>query len=154
MNIFTVSFFGQKEITDLLYVETALEKEVRDLIMTKEYVEFLVGRQGEFDMLVSSTIRRVKRELDYGNTSLVLVLPRLTAEYRKNRAGFEKFYDEIEICTESENVSSKRSRELRNKTVADRSDLIICCIDHENGEAYKTMIYAEKQNINVKNVAG
>ncbi len=39
------------------------------------HVEFLVGRNGEFDQLVSSTVRRVKRNFRDDNSALVLVLP-------------------------------------------------------------------------------
>ena len=48
--------------------------------ISNEYIEFLVGRDGEFDQLVSSTIRRCKRTIRDDNSSLVLVLPYMTAE--------------------------------------------------------------------------
>lgn len=64
MNIFTVSFFGHKTISNALAVEAKLEKIIRNLILSKEYVELLVGRAGEFDILTASVIRRVQRELD------------------------------------------------------------------------------------------
>ena len=36
-----------------------------------EYVDFLVGRDGEFDQLVSSAIKRMKNEMGYYNSSLI-----------------------------------------------------------------------------------
>ncbi len=53
MNIFTVSLFGHREISNPLEIEKALLKEIRSLILSKEYVEFLVGRNGEFDLLAA-----------------------------------------------------------------------------------------------------
>lgn len=81
MQTFTVSFFGHRCLNDSLLVEKKLEATIRHLITTKEYVEFLVGRDGEFDQLVSSTVRRCKREIRDDNSSRVLVLPYKTAEY-------------------------------------------------------------------------
>ena len=95
MEVFTVSFFGHRQSDYLLFAEKALEKIIRDFICSKEYVEFLVGRNGEFDLLVASVIRKCKRELRDDNSSLVLVLPYVTAEYKSNAESFQSYYDEI-----------------------------------------------------------
>lgn len=73
MNLFAVSFFGHREVDDPFVIEQQLEAIVRELLHSKEYVEFLVGRDEEFDQLVSSTIRRCKRTIRDDNSSLVLV---------------------------------------------------------------------------------
>ena len=73
MNLFAVSFFGHREVDDPFVIEQQFEAIVRELLHSKEYVEFLVGRDGEFDQLVSSTIRRCKRTIRDDNSSLVLV---------------------------------------------------------------------------------
>lgn len=57
MDIFTVCFFGHREIENALEVERSLEKTVTELIQTKEYVQCLVGREGEFDILAASVVR-------------------------------------------------------------------------------------------------
>ena len=98
MEIYTVSFFGHRQLSDHFAVEERLEPILRDIIQTKEYIEFLVGRDGEFDQLVSSTIRRCKEKYSCGNVSHILVLPYERADYRDNRESFETYYDEIEIC--------------------------------------------------------
>ena len=41
---YTVSFFGHRIIEDFNRVEKKAETLIRDLILQKEYVEFLVGR--------------------------------------------------------------------------------------------------------------
>ena len=53
MNIYTVSFFGHRHISVPFAIEERLDIILHDLINNKEYVEFLVGRDGEFDQLVS-----------------------------------------------------------------------------------------------------
>ncbi len=153
MNIFTVSFFGHREINHIIDVEVRLEKIIRDLISQREYVDFLVGKDGEFDQLVSSTVRRIAKKYDYGNTSLILVLPYMKAEYRDNEQSYLDYYDEVEICEKSSEAHFKNAIQIRNRSMIDRSDLVVCCIQHKSGGAYKTVRYAEKQNCKIINVA-
>ena len=56
MNLFAVSFFGHRKVDDPFVTERQLDSIIRELLLTKEYVEFLVGRDGKFDPLVSSTV--------------------------------------------------------------------------------------------------
>ena len=56
LNIFTVAFFGHRDVLDSFSLEQQLEKETTKLISQKQYVEFLVGRNGEFDKIVSRVI--------------------------------------------------------------------------------------------------
>ena len=88
MEPFTISFFGHRRIENLVSVESKLIRIVRDLLKSKAYVEFLVGRNGDFDQLVSSVVRRAKREYRADNSFLVLVLPYVTAECRDNEESF------------------------------------------------------------------
>ncbi len=153
MNIYTVSFFGHRQISNPLDVDNSLVEEIRTLIRSKEYVEFLVGRNGDFDIMAASAVRRTQKELDYGNSSLVLVLPYMTKEYRKNTAAFEEYYNEIEICQRSSDSHFKGAFQVRNRLMVDRSDMIICCIEHDSGGAYKTVQYAKRKKKTVKNLA-
>ena len=75
LNTFTVSFFGHRMIDNALKIESRLEQLIRTLLRDHEYVEFLVGRDGEFDQLVSSAIRRCKREYRSDNSAHIWVLP-------------------------------------------------------------------------------
>ena len=75
INTFTVSFFGHRHLSDQFAIENRLEPILRDIIQSKEFVEFLIGRDGDFDQLVSSTIRRCKEKYSSGNVSHILVLP-------------------------------------------------------------------------------
>ena len=84
MDIYTVSFFGHREIENVLEVERKLEVKILELIKTKQNVEFLVGREGEFDILAASVVKRVKKQMDYGNCSLIWVLPYMKVEFRDN----------------------------------------------------------------------
>ena len=145
MRVYTVSFFGHRVIEDPLLIEQRLEPLIRRLLKEKEYVEFLVGRDGEFDQLVSSTIRRCKRTVRDDNSAHVWVLPYPTADFRDNEEAYRDYYDEIEVCGTSAGGHFKGAYQTRNREMVDRADLIVFCIQHENGGAWQTMKYAKKQ---------
>ena len=69
-------------------MEELLEEQIRKLINEKEYVDFLVGRNGEFDQCASSTVLRVRKNVRDDNNGLVLVLPYPTADYLNNEESF------------------------------------------------------------------
>lgn len=145
LDIFTVSFFGHRYIdNNRMVIEERLDKLLHELITQKEYVDFLIGRDGEFDLLASAAIKRAIREYGYGNTHFTLVLPYLKAEYRDNEKYYLDYYDEVEICSESSNAHYKSAIQVRNRNLVDRSDLIVCCIQRNNGGTYATVKYAEK----------
>ena len=70
MNIFTVSFFGHRIIPEFREAEDRVEALVHALLLEKEYVEFLIGRDGDFDQIVSSAVKRQKRIVDRKSTRL------------------------------------------------------------------------------------
>ena len=153
MTVFTISFFGHRQLSDSLAVEKKLQAVIQKQLLSKEYVEFLVGRDGEFDQLVSSTVRRCKRDIRDDNSSLVLVLPYETAEYRNNEQSFHEYYDEVEICTEAAEHHFKSAHQIRNRFMVDRSDLVVFFVEHNSGGAYQTMQYAKKANANIVNLS-
>ena len=153
MNLYAVSFFGHRQIDNVFVIEQRLETMIRELLISKEYVEFLVGRDGEFDQLVSSTVRRCKRAVRDDNNALVLVLPYPTAEFLNNEQSFHEYYDEIEICAESAEKHFKSAHQTRNRSMVDRSDLVVFCVERNSGGAYQTMQYAKKANANIINLS-
>lgn len=153
MDTYTVSFFGHREISQPFLISERLEKVVREIIIKKEYAEFFVGRDGEFDQLASSVICKVKKEYNYGNSALILVLPYIKAEYRDNEQSFLDYYDEVEICAESSSSHFKLAIKVRNRCMVDCSDLVICCIEHNSGGVYNAVQYAKQNGIKVCNLA-
>lgn len=152
LDIFTVTFIGHRYIDRFSFIEEKVEELVRELITTKEYVDFLVGRDGEFDQIVSSTVLRVKRNVFDANSTLTWVMPYETAEYRDNEESFHEYYDEVEICAESAMGHFKGAIQKRNRHMVDRADLLICFVEKEEGGAYQTMQYALKSGKKVINI--
>ena len=147
MDTYTVSFFGHRQILDQLPIDRKLDALIRRLVLTKPYVEFLVGRDGDFDQLVSSAIRRAKRTVRSDNSSHVWVLPYATAEYRNHPEDYHAYYDEIEICEAAAGSHFKAAFQARNRAMVNRSHLVVFCIDHHSGGAWQTFQYAQQQGI-------
>ena len=153
MEIFTVAFFGHCYIDNPFRIEERLEEHIYRLLAEKEYVDFLVGRDGEFDQFASSAVLRVRKRYRDDNSSLILVLPYARAEYLNNEESYHNYYSEVEISYEASKAHPKAAIQIRNREMVDRADLILCCIEREQGGAWQTIQYAIKQGKTVINLA-
>ena len=153
MRIYSVAFFGHRYVDNIIKVENLLEEQIQKLIDENEYVDFLVGRNGDFDQCVSSSVLRVRKNHRGDNSALVLVLPYPTAEYLNNENYFHAYYTDIEISHAASMAHPKSAIQIRNREMVDRADLIICYIEHEKGGAWQTVEYAIKQGKTVINLA-
>lgn len=153
MDIMKCAFFGHRDFSEHLKIEEKLSVLIKRVLKNSEYVEFCVGRNGEFDKFVSSVILRVRKEYGEENSVLILNLPYCTADYINNRRGYEDFYDEIRICEKASNTYFKSAIQIRNREMVDYADIIICYVERKTGGAYNAIKYAEKQGKTVINLA-
>ncbi len=152
MNIYTVTFIGHRNIDRFSYVENRVEELIRELIRNNEYVDFLVGRNGDFDQIASSAVLRIKKQVFDANSSLIWVMPYDSAAYRNNAESFAEYYDEIELCQESASTHFKAAIQTRNRYMIDRADLLICYVKNNKGGAYQTLQYALKTGKKIINI--
>lgn len=145
MDIYTVSFFGHRKIYDQLHIGRTLDELIARLLQEHSYVDFGVGRDGDFDQLVSSAIRRCQREYGHHNSSHIWVMPYPTSFFRDNEEACYAYYDEIEICEESSVKHFKAAFQVRNRHMVDRSDLTVFYVETNEGGAYQTMQYTIEQ---------
>ena len=145
MDIYTVSFFGHRKICNQLHLDRTLDELIARLLREHSYVEFLVGRDGDFDQIVSSAIRRCQRDYRRHNSSHIWVMPYPTSFFRDNEETCYTYYDEIEICAESSVKHFKAAFQSRNRHMVDRSNLVIFYLETNKGGAYQTMQYAIQQ---------
>ena len=150
---FTVCFFGHRYITDFALIEKYVETVINELLESKEYVEFLIGRNGDFDRLVTSAVCRCQKACGNENSSLILVLPYMTAEYRKNEKAFLEYYDEVEISYNASKAHFRAAMYIRNREMIDRCDLAVFFVEREQGGAYQAYKYALEQNKPTINLA-
>lgn len=155
METYTVSLFGHRHLRSPHIVEPALETVVRTLLTEEDlYTEFLVGRDGDFDILAASVIRRLQKTIRHDNSALVWVLPYPTADFLRNEKEYRMYYDEIEICEEAAAAHYKASHRIRNRSVVDRSDAVVCWVDHPSGGAYTAICHARRQKTPVLSLVG
>lgn len=147
--IYRVSFIGHRRVEDFYFVENQLDNIIGDLIRTKEYVEFYVGKNGDFDTMVASAIKRCQKKFGIANNSLILVLPYTVADMQY----LEDFYDEIWIPDELHGVHFKNAITKRNEWFVNNSDLLIAYVLRDKGGAANCIRYAEKKGITIQNIA-
>ena len=147
--IYRVSFIGHRQIDRFRFVEEQLDKVIGELLRTKEYVEFYVGKNGEFDTMVGSAVKRAQKAYGTANSSLILVLPYAIADMDL----LEQFYDEIWLPEELYKVHHKAAITKRNEWFVDNSDLLVSYITRDSGGAARCQKYAEKQGLPIKNIA-
>jgi len=149
-NKLTVSLFRHRIIEDYQAIENKLYELLRIVMQNgSREIEFLVGRNGDFDLMAASVIRKLKKETGKENIYLTLVLPYETAELRNNTKSFESYYDSIEIC-DSHNF--KYAIVARNHEMIDRSDMVVVYVKNESGGAYQSLKYAEKNQKRIINL--
>ena len=153
MKSLSVSFFGHRNIVGFSRVGELVEETIERLLRQNEFIEFLVGREGDFDQIVSSAIIKAKRDYGADSISHTLVLPYMKADYKNNIATFETYYDEIELCEQSASAYPKAAIQIRNHYLVDRSDFCVFYVEHREGGAWQTMRYAVKQEKRILNLA-
>ena len=148
-DIYRVAFFGHRRIYNIREIEEKLVPILKELILTKEYVEFYIGRNGDFDEFVASVIKRVQKQLDRDNNVMILTLPYTV----KDIEYYADYYDEIVIPDAIGRAHPKAAITLRNRWMVDTADLVIAYIEHEEGGAYAAVKYAIKHNKSVINIS-
>lgn len=145
LEVFTVSFFGHRYIDNYGIIENKLVILTRKLLSSGYFIEFLVRRDGDFDQVVSSTTRAVKRAAADNNSAHVWVIAYPKAEYTNNEQSFEDYYDEIEVSDVASRSQFKAAIQIRNREMIDRSDLVVCIVGRKSGGTFAVLRYAQKQ---------
>ncbi len=144
MNILNVTFAGHRRIEKTHELEKKMECLLIELVKTSEFIDFYVGNDGDFDILATSLIRRVRKKVGSDNSAINLVLP-----YKKaNLDLIEEQFDSVIIPERFYNIHPKRAITERNRFMIDNCDLLICHIEQKGGAA-NTLKYAESKG-NVK----
>ena len=148
MDIFRIAFFGHREVWNIRELETKLSVIIKRIMDTHTYIEFYIGRNGEFDEFTASVIKRLKKEREMSYNILILVLPHTV----KDMEYYEKYYDEMIIPESIGKAHYKNAITLRYRWMVGQADLVIVNVERQSGGAYTAMCYAEKQNKQVINL--
>ena len=88
MEIYRIAFIGHRRIDGQHNLE---DKIAKGQILEKEYVEFYVGSNRDFDILAASAIKAAQKAVGHHNSCFIFLQP-----YRmKDDVYYEKFYDEV-----------------------------------------------------------
>lgn len=153
MEIYTVAFIGHRYIDDFRFTEENLDRIIEKLLIEKQYVCFYVGRNGDFDQLASSAVIRTRNRIRNDNSALILALPYITGEFKKNTDEYLAYYNEVELFDELVNCHPKAAIQKRNRLMIDRADLVIAYVRRGSGGAYQSLKYAEMQGKEIINIA-
>ena len=151
--VYTVSFFGHRYMDYFRIAEDKVEDLIYKLLKEHNYVEFLVGRDGDFDQIATSAVLKAKHSYAEHRCDITWVMPYEKAEYNENAEDFNKYYGYVEVCSESAKVHPKQAIQVRNRYMVEKSDLIVFWVERNSGGAYHTMKYAVKQEKNIVNLA-
>ncbi|MBR1676592.1 MAG: hypothetical protein IJ706_04695 [Clostridia bacterium] len=146
MEIFRVSLIGHRIVDHFTPVEEQLEEIIKKYLDEKEYVEFYIGRNGDFDILAASVIKRVQKDYGKANSSLILIIPYPIA----NVEDMEKYYDEVWYPAELQDVYYKAAITKRNEWFVKNSDELIAYVIRNEGGAYKCLRKAIDENVSIR----
>ena len=134
------TFFGHRECYGLN--GEVLRSAVEDRI-SKGVDTFYVGNQGQFDSMVYSYLKQLRKEYPYIQICVVLAyLPAKKSEYDDMA---DTMYPEIE-------GHPKFAIERRNRWMIEVSDYCLCYINHTWGGAYKFSQLAKRRGKTVINI--
>ena len=139
----TVVFCGHRDVVFSVELKENLEIILSDLIKNGADI-FLLGGYGNFDIGAVQTIGGLKNK--YPKIKAVLVISYLNQKY--NRV----LYDEI-IYPDLESVPKRYAIVKRNRWTVQHADMVVAYVEHSWGGAAKTMEYAQRQGIEVMNIA-
>lgn len=147
MEYFTVSVFGHRKIFDLDKIEKKLRYIFKEIAKQNQFIEVLIGRNGEFDEFAASVIKRMKKEGYDSQIEITLVLP----YNRSDIDCLEKYYDRIIIPEIASKCHPKGAIKKRNQYMVNSSNLVIAYVKQKGG-AFDALQFARKslkKNINL-----
>lgn len=149
----TCTFAGHREVYQANISEKLDEAISKILSSGDSAFQFLVGGMGKFDEMCASAIRSAKKKYPNLEITLSLVLPYMKQEVNESKDYYELLYDDVIIPFELAGVHYKSAITKRNRWMVEQSDWLIAYVYREFGGALTTLHYAEKQGLQIINVA-
>lgn len=136
----TCTFFGHRNCPET--IKPKLREVLIDLINNRSVDMFYVGHQGQFDAIVRSTLRELKREYPWINYAVVLAyMPSKKTEYDD--------YSDTMLPEGIESVHPRYAIAWRNNWMLKRSDYVVAYITHPYGGAYTFVQTARRTGIQI-----
>ena len=137
------TFFGHRECPDT--IKPKLREILVDLIVNHSVDMFYVGNQGQFDVIVRSTLRELQKE--YPQVDYAVVLAYMPGE----RNDYDDYSDTM-LPEGIESVHPRYAISWRNEWLLKESDYVVTYITHSWGGAAQYATKAKKQGKMVINL--
>lgn len=131
----TVTFCGHKDV----YLSSEEREQLRQVIIQQiedGATRFLLGGYGNFDRTCAVLLHELKKQ--YPHIISILVIPYLEKKYNLDLYDFSE-YPPIEF------VPRRFAILKRNEYMVGESQVVIACINHDWGGAFKTFAYAKRK---------
>lgn len=148
MQTYRIALFGHRELSSYRKVEMRLERVLREALQRRGSIEVYIGRNGEFDELAASVVKRLSRAVGAECCEMTLILPYFSGKIEY----YERYYDRVLIPEEVWRLHPKRAIEARNRFMVEQSDLCVCYVEKPSGGAAKALAYAKalgKETVNL-----
>ena len=137
------TFFGHRECSDS--TKAQLREVLINLITNNDVDMFYVGNQGQFDTIVRSVLRELKKECPQINYAVVLAyMPGKQTEYDD--------YSDTMLPEGIESVHPRYAISWRNNWMLRQSDYVVTYITHSWGGAAQFAVKAKRQKKTVINL--
>jgi uncharacterized phage-like protein YoqJ len=142
----TCCFFGHKDTP--ADISQKLEQAVEKLIVESGIVEFLLGNQGNFDMMALRVLRKMKEKYPYISYNIVL------AYVPTEQEGWHLFdYRETMLPEGIEHIHPRYAISWRNKWMVNKADVVVAYVVYSWGGAAKFVDIAYQKRKIVLNLA-
>lgn len=135
MYVLSISLIGHRTVSDHMNLKDSLIEIIEILLKKYTYLDFYLGRNGEFDTIAASAIKNCKEHYP-DRINFTLVLPYKTAKYEYYCA----YYGNV-ITFSNTRVFYKRAITERNKWLIDNTQVLIAFV-HRDGGANEALQYA------------
>ena len=150
MNEYKVAIIGHRDLDYKNYkiAETKLIQLLRTLT-DDNCIEVYLGKNGDFDNLAASVIKRMKKEAGDEMIYMTLVLPYQVRDIEF----YERSYDRVLIPDSLHGVHPKSAITKRNFWMIEECDLFVCFVTESGGGANRALKYAEKLGKRIVNLS-
>ncbi len=145
---FAVAFIGTRDLLEFSGLSTRIEEVVEDLILRHGFVTFYIGRNGGFDILAASCIKRVQGRLGRETCSLVLVQPYPFRDAER----YQDYYDD-RLFPVPPNTHFRAAVTKRNDWMLEHCQHLIAFVQQKSGGEYTMLRKALQKGMPVQNLA-
>ena len=133
-------FFGHREVVH--NIRSELKSVIEKLIVTDKVENFYVGNQGQFDSMVYSVLKELKKQ--YPQIRYTVVLAYMPNERIKEIYGYDTIYPEG-----LETVPKHFAISKRNDWMISHSEYAVCYVHKITGGAAKFREKAKKKGLKI-----